>query len=192
MEKLDKIMRAIEKKKIMRATELEKAGASRMQLRRLAEAGKLIALGSGFYAHSSLDPFAAFIIATARYFPKAVISNITALAVHGLTDERMDRVDVDIPRQSSIRNKLITPHRVSKSNIVGVMRMDYEGQKIRIYCPERALCDAYRIDPDGPIFLKALKRYIKAGNLDPDKIAKYDRVLSTDVLRSFRQEVADA
>jgi predicted transcriptional regulator of viral defense system len=157
----------------------------------MVEAGDLIALGSGLYAHASLDPFTASLIATARYYPKAVISNITALVIHDLSDERVDRIDVDIPRSSSIRNKLIHTHRVAAENIMGVMRLNYQGHKLKIYCRERALCDAYRIDPDGPLFLKAMKRYVKLGEVDPDRIAKYDKALSINVLRSLRQELAD-
>jgi len=184
-------LKKLKAKKVMRASELEPYISTRTQLRRMVEAGELITLGSGLYSHPSIDPFTASLIATARFFPKAVISNITALVVHGLSNERVDRVDVDIPRNSSIRNTLICAHRVPDQNIIGAIRLSYHGQKIRIYCKERALCDAYRMDPDGPLFLKAMKRYVKAGEVDADRIAKFDKALSTNVLRSFRQEFAD-
>ncbi|MCX6126357.1 MAG: hypothetical protein NTV34_16610 [Proteobacteria bacterium] len=178
-------------KKILRASELAPYISTRTQLRRMVEAGELIAIGSGLYAHPSVDPFTASLIATARYYPTAVISNITVLVIHGLSDERVDRIDVDIPRNSSIRNKLIHAHRVAAQNITGVIRLNYHGQKLKVYCKERALCDAYRIDPDGPLFLKAMKRYVKQGEVNADRIAKYDKALSTNVLRSLRQELAD-
>jgi len=184
-------LKKLKTKKVMRASELLPFISTHAQLRRMAEAGELIAVGSGLYAHPSLDPFTASLIAAARYFPNAVISNITALVVHGLSDERIDRIDVDIPRNSSIRNKLIRAHRVAARNITGVIRLNYHSQKLKIYCKERSLCDAYRIDPDGPLFLKAIKRYVKAGEIDADLIAKYDKTLSTEVLRSLRQELAD-
>jgi len=184
-------LKKLKSKKVMRASELATYISTRTQLRRMVASGEVIALGSGLYADPSMDPFTASLVATARYYPNAVISNITALVVHGLSDERVDRIDVDIPRNSSIRNKLICPHRVPDHNITGTILLNYHGQKIRIYCKERTLCDAYRIDPDGPIFLKALKRYVKDGPVDSDGIAKYDKALSTEVLRSLRQELAD-
>ena len=98
---------------------------------------------------------------------------------------------MDIPRNSSIRNKLIRTHCVAAQNIIGIIRLDYQGQKLRVYSKERAVCDAYRIDPDGPLFLKAMKRYVKASEVDADRIAKYDKVLGTNVLRALRQELAD-
>jgi predicted transcriptional regulator of viral defense system len=184
-------LKKLKVKKVMRASELAPYISTRTQLRRMVEAGELIAIGSGLYAHPSIDPFTASLIATARYYPNAIISNITALVVHDLSDERVDRIDVDIPRNSSIRNKLIRTHRVAAQNITGAIRLNYQGHKLRIYCKERVLCDAYRIDPDGPLFLKAMKRYVKEGEVDADSIAKYDKALSTNVLRSLRQELAD-
>jgi predicted transcriptional regulator of viral defense system len=175
----------------MKASELAPYIATRTQLRRMVESGNLIALGSGIYAHPSLDPFTASLIATAKYYPTAVISNITALVIHRLSDERVDRIDVDIPRNTSIRNKLLCTHRVPERKIVGAIQLNYSGHKIRVYCQERALCDAYRIDSDGPIFLKAMKRYVKKGDINADLIAEYDEVISTHVLRSLRQELAD-
>ncbi len=186
-----KLQRAIKSKKIMRSSEIAAYVSTRTQIRRMVDAGKLVALGTGLYADPSLDPFAASIIATARFYPDAVISGITALVVHGLSDERIDKIDVDIPRNCSIRNKLISAHRVPERTILGVIRLSYQGQKIRIYSRERSLCDVYRIDPEGPIFLKALKRYVKTGEIDSATIDYYDGVLSTSVLRSLRQELAD-
>jgi predicted transcriptional regulator of viral defense system len=183
--------RKIAAQKVMRAADLAPYVSSGKQLRRMAETGELIAIGAGIYAHPSMDPFTASVIAIARFYPKAIISNITALAIHGLTDERIDRIDVDIPTITSIRNKLVFAHRVPDKHLVGVIRMNFHDHKIRIYDKERALCDAYRIDPDGPIFLKAVKRYVKAGKIDPDRIAKYDKILSTKALRSITQELAD-
>jgi len=191
MGSVDAGLKKLKVKKVMRASELAPYISTRTQLRRMVDAGELLAIGSGFYAHPSLDPFVASVIATSRYYSKAVFSNITALVIHGLSDERVDRIDVDIPRASSIRNKLLRVHRVSAKNIIGFIRLDYHGQKLKIYCKERALCDAYRIDPEGPLFLKAVKRYAKTGEVDADLIAKYDDALSTNVLRSLRQELAD-
>ena len=174
----------------MRAKELTVYVPSGAQLRRYAADGRLISLGAGYYADPSLDPLTATLAVVARYYPRAVISNITALFVHGLTDERIDQIDVDIPRQSSIRNKLIRTHRVNPKLIKGVEEANYNGIRLKVYSKERALCDAYHFDPGGPIFLKAFKRYVKAGAVDANAIATYDKLLKTDVLRSVMQELA--
>ena len=69
--------------------------------------------------------------------------------------------------------------------------MTYNGFLLKVYSKERALCDAYHFDPGGPIYLKAFKRYAKAGAIDATAIATYDKLLKTDVLRSVMQELAD-
>ena len=118
-------------------------------------------------------------------------SNRTALSVYKLTDERIDQIDVDIPNTTSIKNSLLRVHRISKGLMLGVVRLNVRGQKIRIYSRERALCDIYKADPDGPVFYKALKRYVKAGEVDSVSIAKFDKKLKTSVLKALSQELAD-
>jgi len=191
MPKKTDISEIINKKMVMKAKELNPYVTAGAQLRRYAEDGRLISLGAGYYADPSLDPLTAALAVVARYYPLAVISNITALFVHGLTDERIDQIDVDIPRESSIRNKLLRTHRVNSKLIIGVEESTYNGIRLKVYSKERALCDAYKIDPGGSIFLKAFKRYAKAGAVDADSIATYDKLLKTNVLRSVMQEFAD-
>lgn len=191
MLKKSKLLKKLKLKKVARVAELMDCISHRKELAPLVEAGEIVPLGTGIYADSSLDIFVATIIAVSRYFPKATISNATALVIHSLSDERIDRIDVDIERSTSIRNKLVQAHRVPKSRIIGAVTIPYHGQKIRVYDPERSLADAYRTDPDGPIFLKAIKRYVRKGTINTERIALYDRKLKTNVLRSVRQELAD-
>lgn len=188
---ITKLLNIIQKNAVMRASELAPLVSTRTALRRYAEAGSLLSLGAGLYAHPSLDPFAASVIAVARYYPQAVISNVTALVIHGLSDERVNFIDVDIPRQRSIQNKLMNVHRVAQERIVGVSKQPFFGFDIRIYTCERALCEAYHIDPEGPLLLKAIKRYVKDKNIDTETIREFDKILRTNVLRSLTQELAD-
>ncbi len=190
MQKTMKIIEILEKIKVAKLSELASHNFSPLQISRLAASGEILSLGAGFYAHPSLDPFVGSIIAVARYYPTAVISKATALVIHKLSDERIDRVDVDISRNSSIRNKLIRAHRTADSRLIGIEQADYYGETIRIYDRERSLSEAYSMDPDGDLFLKALKRYSSSQEPNTDKIAEYDKLLSTHVLRAIRQEMA--
>lgn len=185
------LLASLKQKKVMRLPELEKLVSHRNNLQPLVESGEIIALGVGLYADPSIDPFVSSIIAVSRFFPKAIISNVTALVIHGLSDERIDKIDVDIERNTSIRNKLIAAHRVPKHTMIGKTLLPFHDEKIRCYDIERSLCDAYRIDADGSIFLKAIKRYVRLGNIDTEGIARYDRKLKTNVLKALRQELAD-
>jgi len=63
----DAITQALSKYKVMTLAELKKLGASGVKLRRMAEAGQIISVGSGIYGSASLDPFTAVVLATAKY-----------------------------------------------------------------------------------------------------------------------------
>ncbi len=189
---VDPILRALARYRILTHAELTKFGASGIKLRRMSQAGQVISVGSGIYATTRLDPFVAAVLATAKYYPQAVISGLTALQIHGLAQEYIDKVDVDVPRDTSIHNKMLQVHRVPRSRLVGITEIKYESGKIRIYDRERALCEAYRLDPSGTLFFKALKRYVAKGKVDPDQILLYDHAAKTSVLAHLRQEIADA
>ena len=189
---VDPVLKALSRQKLMTHAELVQLGASGVKLRRMVEAGLLISVGSGIYATAALDPFVAAVLATAKYYPHAVISGLTALQLHGLAQDYIEKVDVDVPRETSIRNKMLQVHRVPASRLVGIMNLKYEGGVIRVYDRERALCEAYRLDPAGSLFFRALKRYIGSGKVDPDRILSYDQAVKTHVLSHLRQELADA
>ncbi len=132
------------------------------------------------------------VLVTSRYYPNTVISNLTALVIHKLSDESLDRIDVDIDRSQTLRNRLLKVHRVSGSRKIGVSKMKFMGELIRVYDLERTLCEAYRMDPSGDLFFKAVKRYLKRYKPDFNKIDKYDQKLKTKVLTHLRQELTVA
>lgn len=186
-----RVLTALKKKKVMRVSELAKFLTHRSLLKRMSDAGELFYIGSGIYAHPSIDPRVAAVVA-ANYYPRAVVSGLTAMIIQGLSDEVIDRVDLDIPRSTSIRNKLFRVHRVVEKRLVGIVNYPYYGFSIRTYDKERTLCDAYLLDPQGGLFFKALKRYLKE-NKRPDtvSIGRYDKILGTKVLSHVAQELAD-
>lgn len=162
-----------------------------MEVTRKANEGLIQSLGSGFYALVDIDPFLATLIVVAKYYPKAVISNRTALYIYGLSQDYIQSIDIDIERSKSLRNKLLKVHRVPKSKLIGITKMDYYGNKLQIYELERTLAEAYRIDPAGPYFYTALKRYLKLGKINTDKIISYDKKLKTKVMLHVQQEMAN-
>ncbi len=176
---------------VFSSAELSKALGSRTAIKRAVDADKLIALGAGFYSTPDLDPSVAQVIVVARFFPKAVISGVSGLVIHDLSDEKLQKVTVDVPKDRPLRNALLKAKRVTKDRFVGIEKRNYHGHTIRIYDVERLLCDAYRIDR-GALFFKALKRYLKSQKPQFEKLAKYDKILGTKVIRAIQQELADA
>jgi predicted transcriptional regulator of viral defense system len=184
-------MKKLPKNWVLRSNELVVYLGNRMAIKRLAENGEIQAVGSGIYASSALDPMVAAAVAVTKYFPQAVISHRTALFLHKLADFAIERLDVDIPRATRISNRLLNVHRMAKRKIVGIVQIKLSGFSIRVYDIERTLCEAYRIDPAGPAFFKALKRYMAQRKPDTERIAAYDNALGTKVLVHLMQELAD-
>ena len=187
-----KLLEKLKEKKIMKTSEITKILGNRAGIGRMVEAGELILLGAGFYAHPSMDPFDAAILVAGIYYPYGVLSNVTVLSLHSLTDERIDIIDVDIPRNKSIRNRLIKAHRVPDAHLIGIEKIAFQGYEISAYSKERSLSEAFKIDPNGPLFFKALKRYVAGAEIDTQEIKRFDDILKTDVLTSLSQELADA
>lgn len=102
------------------------------------------------------------------------------------------KVDVDISRDTSVRNRMLAVHRVPNRRLIGVTSMLLMAGKFSIYDLERTLCEAYLLDQKGAVFFKALKRYCAIGKIASDVIAQYDQILKTQVLSHLRQELADA
>jgi predicted transcriptional regulator of viral defense system len=161
-------------------------------IQREAKNGRIQSLGSGLYASPSLDPMKAAVSAVAKYYPQAVISGRTALFLHKLSDHAVEKIEVDIPQSTSLANKLLKAYRVAKSRLTGISRIDVEGYPVKISNLERALCEAYRLDPAGPEFFTALKRYMNQKTPYAKRIKEYDKALGTKVLVHVMQELADA
>lgn len=186
-----KILKLLRHEKVMRLPELVKLFGNRMEVSRKVKDGTIQSLGSGFYATIEIDPFVASLAVVAKYYPEAIISGKTALQIYGLSQEYIESIDVDIERNKSIRNKLLKVHRVPKTRLIGITQLTYQGITIKLYELERALADAYKIDPAGPYFYKALKRYLKTKNINIEKIANYDKRLKTKVTAHLQQELAN-
>ena len=176
---------------VLKSKELERILGSRVAIKRKVEAGELQALGSGIYSSPALDPMIAAALAVAKFFPRAVLSGRTALFIHKLSDHGVERLDVDIAKTTSLNNRMLEVHRVAPSRLTGITKLKLEGQPVRIYDLERTLCESYRLDPAGPEFFTALKRYLKQKEPDTLKIKKYDKVLGTNVLMHVMQEKAN-
>lgn len=175
----------------MKLSELYLLVGNRTTVLRAAVQGVIQSLGGGYYASNELDPFVASIAMVAKYYPEGVISNRTALVIHGFAQDFIEKVDLDISRRKNIKNSFLRIHRVSDERLIGVITMKYFGIKVKTYDAERVLAEAYRIDPKGAYFYKALKRYIAAGKVHAELIKKYDEAIGTQVLQHLRQELAD-
>jgi hypothetical protein len=181
----------IKKEKVLSLPELTKLFGNRMEVSRKAREGLIQSLGSGYYASPDLDPFLATLNVVAKYYPNVVISGRTALHIYGLLQDYIEKIDVDIKREKSLKNKLLKVHRVPSKRLIGITKINYQGIMLKIYDLERSLAEAYRLDPAGPDFYKALKRYIKKGKIKINQLALYDKKLKCKIIPHLQQELAN-
>ena len=113
------------------------------------------------------------------------------LKLHSLWWDATDRVDVDILRGKNLRNRMLKVHRITEQRMAGTTEIKFHGHVIRVYDLERSLCESYCLDPAGPIFYKALKRYLSKKKINTARIQGYDKSLKTRVLSHIQQELAD-
>jgi len=173
---LKSILQILKRQKVMKLPELVKLFGNRMEVTRKAKEGLIQSLGNGFYASNEMDPFTANLYLTTKYYPQGVISGKTALYLYGYSQNFIQKIDIDIKRGSSIRNKLFQVHRVPDKRLIGITHINYEGIKILVYDKERTLAEAYLLDPEGELFYRALKRYIKTEKINIEKFLYYDQV----------------
>lgn len=171
--------------------ELVEVFGNRMAISRLADDEQLLALGAGYYARPNIDRFTAAILVAGKYYPHAVISRWAALKVHGLLDGVPDQIDIDVARSVSLRNSIFTVHRVSPERLFGIETLRLHDIVVRVYDPERALCEVYRTLED-PIEMNASLSAYLLKEPDLDRLGNYDKKLSTDVAGVLRRNQTDA
>lgn len=171
-----------EKEKVYRWKDLLKLLGSRTSVLQHVEHGRLISLGSGFYASTKIPREEALLLAVARFFPRAVISGAGALYLHGLLgrDEGYE-IEADIERSTNSRNKLVRFHRVTPSRQVGIMETRVQGFAVRVYDPERSLAECFLRKWPKSRLQTVLKNYLRKSSVNLERIREYDELLGTKV-----------
>jgi predicted transcriptional regulator of viral defense system len=152
--------------------------------------------GIGLYTLPEIDDGEAQFSALAKYFPKCVVSGKTALSLYGLADEYINKIHVDIPKTTNLKNDLFEVTRVHPDKIFEVIEKTFQGVpiKIKIYSPERCLYEAYKFGDRSEIYLRALKRYrqafLRIGKeaFQYKKIELIDKKLKSKILRDIIME----
>lgn len=189
------VLKLIESKKVIKASEAMKLISDRKELTRMHENGDILYLGSGLYSSLSISSEMAALMATSKYYPQAVISRSTALRIHGLGEERINKVHVDIANDTSIRNELMEVHRVSPKYMTEIVVIDYQGIRLKVYSEARCLYEALKEYGYTAEYFKAIKRYVarhkKSKSIDSKLIEKLDLLFNQNVASSIAQEVSD-
>ncbi|EJN56490.1 hypothetical protein MK904_04335 [Loigolactobacillus coryniformis] len=136
----------------------------------------------GVYVESGdfADPF----YFRAVKFSRGIFSHETALYLHDMTDELIDRYIMSFPRgyhNANLSEYFIVPRIVNQRFYeFGVTKIEtLNGNTVPVYDAERTLCDiwrkSYKADPS--VKIKALNAYFERPDRDFNKLANYAQVL---------------
>lgn len=144
-----RVRQLLSKEGIARSRDLEAAGISRTQVRRLLAQGVLERLGRGLYR----DPGApvtgnADLIQAARQVPSAVVCLLSALRFHGMTTQNPFEVWLALPRGAWRPRRSHPPMRfvfVSGSSYeVGIEEHRLGGTRVRVFSAAKTVADCFK------------------------------------------------
>jgi len=168
---------------ILRSCNALALGIHPATLARLRDEKQIQPLARGLYCLADLPPLTQpDLIAVSRKIPQAVICLISALALHGLTDEVPHTVDCALPRNARSPRLAYPPLRVFRFSPpvfnAGVEVQTIDGHAVRVYGPEKTLADCfkYRHKLGLDTVLEALRRYRSKYGLRVERLMRYARL----------------
>lgn len=188
-----RVLQLVKRVGIARARDLEQAGVSRTQLRRLCERGLLERVGRGLYGLPGAPLTERQDLAeAARLAPRGVICLLSALRFHDLTTQSPFEVWMAIDRKAWRPRPAHPPLRIfylsGRSLQEGVEEHKIAGVPVRVFSAAKTVADCFKfrnkIGTD--VAVEALREYRRTRPKQLDAIwnfAEVDRV--TRVIRPY-------
>ncbi|WP_239340677.1 hypothetical protein [Frankia sp. CiP3] len=166
----------------------ERGGLRRRELYRLRDTGVVHELSRGVFRKDDAPETAHLdLVAVAFRAPQAVVCLVSALALHGLTDEIPAAVQVAVRRGTHRPHITYPPTEVSEFDAAtfDLGRVDAEvapGERVPAYGPARAVVDAMRLRRrlGEPVAYRALRQYLAAPRSRPAELLDYARALAVE------------
>jgi len=171
-------------KGILKAADLTDAGLDFKQIRQLTLSGALEKIGRGMYRVPQ-HPYDER-IETARRIPNGVFCLFSAASLQGLSDFVASEQHVAVPKKSRYVLPDYPPIKLyfweKIAFQLGVATFDLDGSTIKVYDPEKTVCDICRLR--GKIGLDMLKEvlnnYLQRPDRDLAKLHEYARQLRVE------------
>lgn len=190
---IDRATQLLDRMGIARSRDLERAGVSRSQIRRLVREGRIERVGRGLYKrpgapiseHENLTE-------VARRVPGGVVCLLSALRFHGLTTQNPFEVWLAIDRNAWRPRVEHPPLRLvylsGPALTEGVEEHDVHGTPVRVFSAAKTVADCFKfrnkIGTD--LAVEALREYRRVHPKELDAVwraAEVDRV--TQVIRPY-------
>lgn len=180
-----------------RTRDILAAGAHPRELYAARDAGDLLEVSRGVYRLAALPLTEPDLLAVATRMPRAVLCLVTALHLHGLTQEIPRAVHIALPRGTHPARldhpPLAVYHFSARSYAAGVEERVIDGVTARVTTPAKSVADAFkfrsRVGQETAV--DALKQALLSRATTPaeiDRMARVDRVQS--VLRPYLEALA--
>jgi len=166
-----------------RTRDILAAGIHRRDIRRMRDGGQIIRIKRGFYrlAEMPLISNQGF-IDLARAVPKGVICLLSALSYYELTTFNPSIISMAIcrgSREPKIEYPPVEFYHFSKKQFeAGINEIKINGHKIRIYCPEKTICDCFRYRNKLGLDMakEGLSEYLKGKDRNLEKLFEYAEI----------------
>jgi len=173
------------------------AGLNRRSLYALRDAGTITQLGRGVYRLASLPELQApDLVTVAARVPDGVVCLISALSYHELTTQIPHAVDIALSRGAEkprIDYPPVAFHWFSGAAFTsGIETPTVDGQKLRIYSPEKSVADAfkYRNKLGLDVALEALKTWRRRRGAVVERLLEQARACRVErVMRPYLEAV---
>lgn len=201
---MNEIIKILKKQTVISLSEASKILGNKMSVYRQVEKGKLSKVypdGLGYFCLPETEEGTAQFAVITKYYPDCVVSGKTALSLYDLTQDYIDRIDVDIPKSTNIKNELMNVHRVVESKIQGVIERAFEKKdinfKIKIYSPERCLHEAFKIykgtDSFNYVIMKYCEFYLDRNSPGDqfDEILKHNKKVGRELIDFINLQIGN-
>ncbi|MEW6510854.1 MAG: type IV toxin-antitoxin system AbiEi family antitoxin domain-containing protein [Bacteroidota bacterium] len=181
---MDAIIKYIrERKGYGRMKDMKAAGFQTRDIRRLVQDGQLVKVKAGLYRLADITPAETTgLVEICLAMPKAVICLTSALAYHDLTTFVPTVITYAIPTSDKPIDLAYPPSEAyffsENQYRTGIEHHESKAGHIRIYGPEKTVCDLlrYRYKLGEDLALEGLKEYLKRRKRDLNKLMKVAEV----------------
>ena len=193
----ERALAVLTKTGIARSRDLERAGVSRTQIRRLRNQGVIERVGRGLYRRPGAPLTERHDLAqAARLVPGGVVCLLSALRFHGLTTQNPFEVWMAIDRKAWRPRAEHPPVRLVYLSAAalreGIEEHDVDGVRVRVFSAAKTVADCFkfrnRIGTD--VAVEALRDYRRLHPKDLESVwrfAEVDRV--THVIRPYLEAI---
>ena len=175
----------------VRMNELKNARFATRDIARLVKEGTLEKIKPGLYRHSSISVSSEEkqeMVDICRAYPKAVICLASALSYHQLTTYNPDEIFIALPHNYHPPRIQYPPMRVfyfhDRFYGWGISTIRRKHGVIKIYEPEKSICDAfrYRNKVGEDLALESLRQYFSTPKPDIGKLITYSERCQTKTI----------